>query len=101
MERGIVLVPATFPPEQLRLLRGASVPTETEGRSIVHGLGMPLPPAGVPPVFDGALGLASDSDDDVDPLSVRGWHDEVHPEFKELTKNLRSKNVPLCDWTKA
>ena len=95
LQRGIVLVPATFPAEQLRLLRGASVPTKTEGRSIERGLGMLLPPAGSPPVFDGVLDVGSDTDDKVDPLRVKGWHDMALPEFKELTKNLRSKKVTL------
>ena len=68
LARGIVHVPATFPTEQLRLLRGASVPSDTEGRSIERGLGMLLPPAGSPPVFDGTLDVESDTDDEPDPL---------------------------------
>ena len=68
LARGIVHVPATFPAEQLRLLRGASVPTDTEGRSIKRGLGMLLPPAGSPPVFGGTLEVEIDTNDKSDPL---------------------------------
>ena len=35
LDRHIVHVPATFPRDQLELLKGASVPTDTEGRHIV------------------------------------------------------------------
>ena len=89
LQRGIVLVPATFPAEQLRLLRSASVPSETEGRSIERGLGMLMPPEGSPPVFNGVLDVGSNTDDEIDPLRVKGWHDGVHPEFRELTKTCK------------
>ena len=92
LARHIVHVPATFPRDQLEILRGASVPTDTEGRHIERGLGLLLPPGGTPPTFDSNLTESdeeTESDEDVDPLFQRGWHSYVHPKLHELTKKLR------------
>ena len=29
------------------------------------------------------------TEDEIDPLRVKGWHDGVHPEFRELTKTCK------------
>ena len=92
LARNIVHVPANFPRDQLEILRGASVPTDTEGRHVERGLGALLPPGGTPPTFDSNV---MESDEEVDPLRKRGWHDKVHPELQELTKKLREKKTPL------
>ena len=69
LARHIVHVPATFPREQLEILRGASVPTDTEGCHIERGLGLLIPPSGTLSTSN-ATGVQIDEDTSSDS---EGW----------------------------
>ena len=69
LARNIVHVPANFPRGQLQILRGASVPTDTEGCHIERGLGLLIPPSGTLSTSN-ATGVQIDEDTSSDS---EGW----------------------------
>ena len=101
LARKVVLPPADFPRDQLRLLQQGAVPTDHDQISTGRSLLTLTPPIGSPPDFKSVpVDIDTDRNDDdddttSDPLRVKTWHTFVHPTIGELTKNLRAKNKPL------
>ena len=86
LARKIVIPPADFPRDQLKILQEGATPTEHGNTG--HGRVMLTPPRGPPPDF-GSVSFdldieTKDNGDDTpsNPLRAKGWHKFVHPSMR-------------------